>query len=164
MDTLVTLTDSGYCYHKSWGFGKITTVDTVFSRFVIDFQTKSGHAMDLAFAAASLKAIPKEHIYARKVSDLEALRQMAALHHLDLIKLVLQSFGGRATVDQVQQALVPDVITRRLEEMVGSRQARTQKRRPFPSPSQKIRTDHLPSQGSFAAEPVDGGIPRRQGV
>jgi transcription elongation GreA/GreB family factor len=29
---------------------------------------------------------------------------------LDLIKLVLQSFGGKATVDQIQQALVPDVI------------------------------------------------------
>src|SRR5205807_1792721 len=50
------------------------------------------------------------HIYARKVSDIEALRQMAALHHLDLIKLVLQSFGGRATVDQIQQVLVPDII------------------------------------------------------
>jgi transcription elongation GreA/GreB family factor len=35
---------------------------------------------------------------------------MAALHHLDLIKLVLESFGGKATVDQIQQVLVPDVI------------------------------------------------------
>lgn len=110
VDALVSLTDSGYCYHKSWGFGKITTVDTVFSRFVIDFQSKPAHTMDLAFAAASLKPIPRDHIYARKVSDIEALRQMAALHHLDLIKLVLQSFGGHATVDQVQHALVPDVI------------------------------------------------------
>jgi transcription elongation factor GreA len=47
---------------------------------------------------------------ARKASDLAGLRQMAALHHLDLIKVVLQSYGGRATVDQIQQALVPDVI------------------------------------------------------
>jgi transcription elongation GreA/GreB family factor len=108
VDALVALTDSGYCYHRSWGFGKITTVDAVFCRFVIDFQSKAGHTMDLAFAAESLKPIPTDHIYA--VSDLEGLRQMAALHHLDLIKVVLQSFGGRATVDQIQQALVPDVI------------------------------------------------------
>ena len=66
--------------------------------------------MDMAFAAESLKPISSDHIYARKVSDIEALRQMAALHHLDLIKLVLQSFGDRATVDQIQQVLVPDVI------------------------------------------------------
>jgi transcription elongation GreA/GreB family factor/transcription elongation factor GreA-like protein len=110
VDALVALTDSGYCFHRSWGFGKITTVDAVFSRFVIDFQSKPGHTMDLAFAAESLKPIPPDHIYARKVSDIDGLRQMAALHHLDLIKLVLQSFGGRATVDQIQQALVPDVI------------------------------------------------------
>src|SRR5690349_14487046 len=110
LEPLVHLTESGYCTHRSWGFGKITTVDTVFARFIIDFQNKAGHTMDLSFAADSLKPIPKDHILARKVSDLEGLRQMAALHHLDLIKLVLQSFGGKATVDQIQQALVPDVI------------------------------------------------------
>lgn len=110
VDALIVLAENGYCYHRSWGFGKIANVDTVFSRFVIDFQTKPGHAMDLAFAAESLKPISADHIYARKVSDIEALRQMAALHHLDLIKLVLQSFGGHATADQIQQALVPDII------------------------------------------------------
>ncbi|HEY3853406.1 MAG TPA: GreA/GreB family elongation factor [Verrucomicrobiae bacterium] len=110
VDALVALTESGYCYHRSWGFGKIANVDTVFGRFTIDFQTKKGHAMDMEFAAESLKPIPSDHIYARKVSDMDNLRQMAALHHLDLIKLVLQSFGNRATIDQIQQALVPDVI------------------------------------------------------
>lgn len=110
MDALLQLTDNGYCWHRSWGFGKITTVDAVFGQFVIDFQSKKGHKMDLAFAAESLKPISKDHIYARKVSDIENLRQMAALHHLDLIKLVLQSFGNKATVDQIQQVLVPDVI------------------------------------------------------
>jgi transcription elongation GreA/GreB family factor/transcription elongation factor GreA-like protein len=110
VDALVALTESGYCYHRSWGFGKIASVDTVFGRFTIDFQNKPGHAMDMDFAAESLKPIASTHIYARKVSDLDNLRQMAALHHLDLIKLVLQSFGNRATIDQVQQVLVPDVI------------------------------------------------------
>ena len=110
VEPLVLLTTSGYCMHRSWGFGKITTVDTVFARFTIDFQTKASHTMDLAFAADSLKPIAKDHILARKAADLEGLRQMAALHHLDLIKLVLKSYNGRATVDQIQQALVPDVI------------------------------------------------------
>ncbi len=110
VELLLQLTDSGYCMHRSWGFGRITTVDTVFARFTIDFPNKAGHTMDLAFAADSLKAIPKNHILARKTADLKGLRQMAALHHLDLIKVVLNSFGGKATVDQIQQALVPEVI------------------------------------------------------
>src|SRR4029078_10734220 len=66
--------------------------------------------MDLSFAAESLKPIDQSHILARKISDLEGLRQMAALHHLDLIKGVIQSFSGRAAIDQIHQVLVPDVI------------------------------------------------------
>ncbi len=106
---LTQLTESGCCYHRSWGFGKIKAVDTVFARFTIDFPGKPGHTMDLSFAAENLKPIPKNHILARKVNDLEAVRQMAA-HHLELIQLVLNSYGGKATVDQIQQVLVPDVI------------------------------------------------------
>ncbi len=110
VETLLQLTTNGFCMHRSWGFGRIKTVDTVFARFTIDFPGKSGHTMDLAFAADSLKPISKDHVLARKASDLESLRQMAATNHLELVKLVLNSFGGEATVDQIQHALVPDVI------------------------------------------------------
>src|SRR5262245_22409215 len=110
IDALVQLTSSGFCMHRSWGFGRIRTVDTVFARFTIDFQNKAGHTMDLAFAADSLKPIPRDHILARKASDLDELRQLAATNHLELVKLVLASYGGKATVDQIQQVLVPDVI------------------------------------------------------
>lgn len=107
---LMTLVEAGYCQHKSWGFGKIKTVDGIASRLVIDFTGKAGHALDLEFAADSLKAIPKDHVLARKHSNLKGLQQMAALHHLDVVKIVVLSFGGKATVDQIQAVLVPDVI------------------------------------------------------
>lgn len=110
IEPLVHLTNSGFCMHRSWGFGRIQTVDTVFARFTIDFEHKPGHTMDLAFAAESLKPIPKDHILARKASDLEGLQQLVATDRLQLIKLVLCSFGGKATADQIQQVLVPDVI------------------------------------------------------
>ena len=110
IESLVLLTNSGFCMHRSWGFGRIKTVDTVFARFTIDFPSKAGHTMDLSFAAESLKPIAKDHILARKASDLEELRQMAAMNHLELVKLVLNSYGGKATVEQIHQALVPDVI------------------------------------------------------
>jgi transcription elongation GreA/GreB family factor len=110
VDVLVTLADCGYCSHKSWGFGRIRSVDPVFAKFTIDFPGKAGHSMALSFAAETLKAIPKDHILARKAADLAGLQSMAATDHLGLVKLVLQSNGGKATQDQIQQALVPDII------------------------------------------------------
>jgi transcription elongation GreA/GreB family factor len=107
---LTQLAEAGCCTHRSWGFGRIKTVDTVFARFTIDFAGKPGHPMDLAFAAESLKPVSKDHILARKATNLDAVRHLA-MHHLDLIKIVLNSFGGKATTDQIQQVLVPDVIT-----------------------------------------------------
>jgi transcription elongation GreA/GreB family factor len=110
IDSLVVLAESGFCMHRSWGFGRIKTVDTVFARFTIDFDNKAGHTMDLSFAAESLKPIAKTHVLARKASDVESLRQMAATNALELVKLVIGSFGGKATVDQIQHVLVPDVV------------------------------------------------------
>lgn len=111
VEPLAELLQCGFCQHRGWGFGRIRQMDPVFGRFVIDFPNKPGHGMDLAFAAESLKPIPSTHILARKSEDLAGLRQMAALQHVELIKLVLQSYQGRATADQIQAALVPDVIT-----------------------------------------------------
>ncbi len=110
IEALVQLASSGFCMHRSWGFGRIKSVDTVFARFIIDFPNKEGHTMDLSFAAESLRPISKDHILARKAADLEGLRAMAATNHLELVQLVLNSNGGRATAEQIQQVLVPDVI------------------------------------------------------
>ena len=107
---LVSLVAAGYCQHRSWGFGRIRTVDGAAGKLIVDFNQKPGHQLELQFAADSLKPISKDHILARKHADIEGLRKMAALHHLEVVKIVLMSYGGKATVDQVQQVLVPDVI------------------------------------------------------
>lgn len=110
VEPLVKLVECGYCLHKSWGFGQIKSVDPVFAKFTIDFPGKPGHTMALGFAAETLKPIPKDHILARKAADPAGLQELAAKNHLGLVKLVLESNGGKATQDQIQQALVPDVI------------------------------------------------------
>src|SRR5258707_10133721 len=143
IESLVQLTTSGFCVHRSWGFGRIKTVDTVFARFTIDFPNKPGHTMDLGFAAESLKPIDPTHVLARKVSDLEGLRQMAALNHLDLIKLVLQSYGGKATLEQIQEALVPDVIRDDLKKRGEGAKRRLKKEGHFLVPTKK--TEHITS-------------------
>ena len=109
-DPLTELVAAGFCTHRSWGSGKITTVDTLMAKITIDFQDKPGHSMDLGFAATILKPLSSSHILARKATDLAGLKRMGALRHLELIKLVLNSYGGEATVAQIQESLVPDVI------------------------------------------------------
>lgn len=110
VEPLLNLVQAGFCQHKSWGFGRITALDGALGRLNIDFATKAGHTMDLVFAAESLKPITRDHILVRKHTDLDGLKREAALHHLDVVKLVLRSMNGRATVDQVQ-AVLADVVT-----------------------------------------------------
>lgn len=110
VDALVKLVECGYCQHKSWGFGQIKSVDPVFAKFTIDFMGKPGHTMALNFAAETLKPIPKDHLLARKAADPAGLQELAAKDHLGLVRLVLSSHGGKATVDQIQKELVPDII------------------------------------------------------
>lgn len=110
IEPLLALAQAGFCQHRSWGFGRITALDGALGRLNIDFTSKAGHTMDLVFAAESLKPITREHILVRKHTDLDGLKREAALHHLDVVKIVLRSLNGRATVDQIQ-ALLSDVVT-----------------------------------------------------
>ena len=110
VETLVTMATEGFCRHRSWGVGRITTVDTVLGKLTVDFSDKPGHSIDLGFAVNILEPIAKENIEARKLTDMAGLKGMAAMDHLGVIKLILDSYGDAATVDKIQEVLVPDVI------------------------------------------------------
>ena len=107
---LLALAEAGFCHHKSWGFGRVVSLDVTLGRLNIDFTAKAGHSMDLTFAAESLRSIGKDHIIARKALDPEGLRREAALHHLEVVKLALRSFNGKATADQLHEIL-KDVVS-----------------------------------------------------
>ncbi len=142
VDALVALTESGYCYHRSWGFGKIANVDTVFGRFTIEFSNaRRATRMDMAFAAESPQSqFLSDHIYARKcLRHGQPSPNGGRLHHLDLIKLVLQSFWQpRDNRSNSASPQGPGRHQGRLEEVVGSRQTRIEAGRPFPGAGQKI--------------------------
>ena len=172
VEPLTQLAEGGCCSHRSWGFGRIKTVDTVFARFTIDFPGKPGHTMDLSFAAENLKPIPKDHILARKAADLEAVRHLAA-HHLDLIKLVLNSYGGKATADQIQHVLVPDVIrddwkkwwetAKREMKKDGHFIVPTKKTEPVVFQAQETSLQDRAARGFSRGERFEGAHPRRRG-
>ncbi|MCX7872403.1 MAG: GreA/GreB family elongation factor [Verrucomicrobiae bacterium] len=110
LEGLLKLVESGFCMHNSWGIGKIVSIDTVYGKITIDFCEIKSKEMELNFAVERLQPISKEHILAKKFTNLDELKRMAAADHLGLVKLVLKSFGNKATVAKIQSVLVPDII------------------------------------------------------
>ncbi len=108
---LEKLTPGVYVLHKSWGFGQVDGVDFLLGQMTIHFKAKRGHGMQLGYAADSLQSIAPDHILALKAADLEGVRTRAKDNPVAFMQRVLQSYGGRATQDQITQVLTPDVFT-----------------------------------------------------
>jgi transcription elongation GreA/GreB family factor len=108
---LAKLPPGTFVQHKSWGYGVIVAHDFLLSQTTIDFKTKKAHAMQLQYAGESLAPLPPSHIAAKKFQDLDAVRKLGQSDPAALVRLVLQSLGGRATADQIATQLVPDVFT-----------------------------------------------------
>jgi hypothetical protein len=100
-----------FCLHKSWGFGQISSWNLLLNQIVVDFDTKKNHSMQLQYAAETLQPLPDTHIFVRKVNEPGVLRDLAANKIPQLIELVLESFGGKATQDQLQRALAPEIVS-----------------------------------------------------
>ncbi len=109
-ETLQKLQPGTYCVHKSWGFGKIESINFLLNQATIDFKTKKGHTMQLQYAAESLEPLPAEHILTRTATDLPAIKALAKEDQIGLMRLILNSYGGAATQDQVAQSLMPGVF------------------------------------------------------
>jgi transcription elongation GreA/GreB family factor len=99
-----------FCLHKSWGFGQISAWNLLLNQIVVDFDSKKNHSMKLQYAAETLQPLPDTHIFVRKVKEPEVLRQFAENDVPRLVELVLESFGGKATQEQLQRALSPEVV------------------------------------------------------
>lgn len=110
-NALNALKPGSFCLHKSWGFGQIASVNFLLNQLSIDFKGKKGHSMQLEYAAESLQPISEKHILARKLTDLESVKASAQNEPVALVRSILESYGGRATPDQIFQSLVPDVFT-----------------------------------------------------
>ena len=107
---LENLPAGAYCFHKSWGFGRIAELNFLLNQASIDFKTKQGHTMQLQYAAESLTPLPEDHILVRKVTDTAGIKAMARENPGGLVRLVLKSYNGRATQDQIAQALSGEIF------------------------------------------------------
>ena len=109
-DQLQQLKPGTYCLHKSWGFGKVAEWNLLLNQIVIDFQGKKAHPMQLAYAADNLTVISPTHFLARKATDLPGLKELLKTDPAGVVRNVLESLGGAATLPQISQLMVGDLF------------------------------------------------------
>jgi transcription elongation GreA/GreB family factor len=109
-ETLDQLKPETFCVHKSWGFGRVSRWNLLLNPIVIDFETKKHHTMQVQYAAETLQPLLENHFLVRKAKEPRVLQQLAKEDPVQLSQIVLESFGGKITQDQLQKALAPDVV------------------------------------------------------
>ena len=110
VDTLLALNVGAFCHAKSWGFGCIKAFDAMLGRLIVSFPHNPEHALQLAYAADNLAPVNADHIEVRKLTELDALKTLAANDPLALLRVALLSHDRAATADQIESTLSGSVI------------------------------------------------------
>jgi transcription elongation GreA/GreB family factor len=110
-DQLQELKPGTFCLHKSWGFGRVAEWNLLLNQVLIDFPAKKAHPMQLSYAAENLTVIPPAHFLAKKATDLSGVKELVKKDPIALMRNILESLGGSATVTQISQMMLGDIFT-----------------------------------------------------
>jgi transcription elongation factor GreA len=100
-----------FCLHKSWGFGRVSDWNLLLNQIVIDFAGRKSHPMQAQYAAENLTPLAPEHFLVRKATNLGSIKKLAREDPEGLVRNIIESLGGQATVAQIGEWLVGDVLT-----------------------------------------------------
>ncbi|HEV8619077.1 MAG TPA: GreA/GreB family elongation factor [Candidatus Udaeobacter sp.] len=110
-EQLEKLKPGTFCLHKSWGFGRVAEWNLLLNQIVIDFAGKKSHPMQIQYAAENLTPLAPDHFLARKANDLASIKKFGREEPVALVRNIIESLGGQATVAQIGEWLVGDVLT-----------------------------------------------------
>src|SRR5881275_2580468 len=99
-----------FCLHKSWGFGRVVEWNLLLNQIVIDFAGKKSHPMQAQYAAENLTSLSSEHFLVRKANDLVSIKKLATENPVAVVRNIVESFSGQATVAQISEWLIGDVF------------------------------------------------------
>jgi len=100
-----------FCLHKSWGFGRVREWNLLLNQIIIDFASKKSHPMQAQYAAENLTPLAPEHFLARKATDIASVKNLARENPVALVQKILESLDGKASVQQISEWLIGDVLT-----------------------------------------------------
>ncbi|MFL6537740.1 MAG: GreA/GreB family elongation factor [Chthoniobacterales bacterium] len=110
-EQLEQLKPGTFCLHKSWGFGRVAEWNVLLNQIVIDFTGKKSHPMQLPYAADNLTPLSAEHFLSRKAIDLPGVKQLLKSDPAAVVRNVLESLGGSASVQQIGDWMIGDLLT-----------------------------------------------------
>ncbi|QQY08365.1 MAG: GreA/GreB family elongation factor [Candidatus Xiphinematobacter sp.] len=109
-ESLKSLTPGVYCFHKSWGTGKIAAWRLATGQIVVDFESREGHSMQVRYATQTLQPLCPGDLRVRVFRDAVAVRLEAESLPVEFIRGFLLDHGGKATLSRLSHALIPKVF------------------------------------------------------
>ena len=100
-----------YCFHKSWGVGRIAEWKLDEDQIVVDFEDKKGHLLRIEFAAKSLEPVADTHILARRHADPASLQKLAKEDKPGLVRAILESHKGSMSLDAFEAVVKPKIVS-----------------------------------------------------
>lgn len=111
LDNLLRMKEGDYVLHPGgWGVGKVTKVSTLTGKMTVDLEQKSGHQVTFAAAASIFIPLAAGHFSARLYDRRDALRQFCQDSPLEMVRLLLTSFGSPQTSTDIRERLLPDIL------------------------------------------------------
>ncbi|HBA85339.1 MAG TPA: hypothetical protein DCZ95_14730 [Verrucomicrobia bacterium] len=93
LQILFSLKPDVLVYDKTWGAGLVRKMDPFYARVEIDFDSKPGHQMSLAYAAEVLSLLREDHLMAIKLRKPEELKTLINENPAEVVRIALRSFG-----------------------------------------------------------------------
>ena len=109
-ERLSEISPGNFCTHKNWGAGKVKSWDLSRAKVVIDFEKQPDQEMALQFAIQKTEPLDAEHFSARKLENIDELRDLVKNDPAELVKRTLISHGGSMMLDQLDRELSGSVV------------------------------------------------------
>lgn len=144
LSVLLALKPGVYVNSQSWGFGQVQQIDTFYSKVIIDFSGKKGHAMSLSVAGQNLSVADDNHLMTRYMKDPESIKTMVEKHPGEVVRLTIQSYGEMSVIRLAERlaetGLVPQANWKKFWES-ARRSLKADKANPVEIPTK--RTDPI---------------------
>lgn len=109
-ERLSQLAPGNFCFHKSFGAGKITSWDFGSKKITVDFENSSKQEMDLQFAMQKTEWLPEDDFRSVKIEQIGELKKLAKSDAVALVVHILQSHGGSITGEAIEKLVSGAVI------------------------------------------------------